>query len=328
MNVMVTGGAGYIGSVIAARLLERGHTVVVLDDLSRGHAAAVPHSASLTVGDVRDEQTVRTALERWDCSAVIHMAALAEVAESVAQPDRYESVNTHGTASVGRAALAAGVTSIVLSSTAAVYGEPTGVPIPETADLRPTNPYGHSKLAAEAALADVATESGGRLQVTCLRYFNACGAATGHGEDHEPETHLIPLALRAARDGGTLAVFGTDYPTADGTCVRDYVHVDDLARAHVEALERPPGTWTAVNLGTGRGNSVHEVLETVEMVTGLPVRRRLEGRRAGDPPALVASNDLAATLLGWRPCLTLRHAVTDAWAWMSLHPDGYSATDV
>lgn len=323
MNIMVTGGAGYIGSVISARLLDHGHTVAVFDDLSRGHAAAVPEAALLIRGDVRDEKALCAALVAHRTDAVVHMAALAEVAESVAKPDLYQDVNARGTATVVAACLAAGVSRVVYSSTAAVYGEPGEVPIAEEAPLQPSNPYGETKLAGERALLAAAESEPGALAVVRLRYFNACGAEGARGEDHEPESHLVPLALRAARDGTEMAVFGTDYPTPDGTCVRDYVHVADLAEAHVAALERLPQAAGAYNLGSGHGDSVLQVLRTVESVTGLSLRVRHAPRRAGDPPSLVAGNERALAALGWRPLRTLRDAVSDAWAWMQEHPHGY-----
>ena len=323
MKVLVTGGAGYIGSVIAARLLADGHQVTVFDDLSRGHRSAVPAGARLVVGDIRDEAAVLVALTSGACSAVVHMAALAEVGESVAEPERYDDVNAGGTRVVAQAALQAGVRRLVFSSTAAVYGEPASVPITETAELRPSNPYGQSKLDAERALAEAAARSSGRLSVTALRYFNACGADGERGEDHDPETHLVPLALRAARDGTELKVFGDDYPTPDGTCVRDYVHVVDLAAAHVAALEGLPAAAGVYNLGTGRGDSVLRVLEAARRATGLPLHQRVAPRRPGDPASLVASNELAATRLGWKPQHTLDDAVADAWGWMCRRPAGY-----
>ncbi len=321
MHVLVTGGAGYIGSVIVARLIARGHAVTALDDLSRGHAAAVAAGGRLVVGDVRDASFVRRLLQTQRCEAVVHMAALAEVAESVARPELYHDVNVGGTEALLEAMRAAGVARLVFSSTAAVYGAPDTVPIAETAVLRPENPYGATKLAAERLLAEAAARDG--LASLALRYFNACGADGPCGEDHDPESHLVPLALRAARDGGELQVYGQDYPTADGTCVRDYVHVVDLAEAHIAALERLPSGSGACNLGTGTGASVLEVLTAVETVTGRTLRRRTVARRPGDPPALVASNDLAARLLGWRPRRTLGDAVGDAWAWLREHPGGY-----
>ena len=320
MRVLVTGGAGYIGSVITSRLLAQGHEATVYDDLSRGHRAAVPAGADLVCGDVRDEAALRVALRQHRCEAIVHMAALAEVAESVAQPELYRDVNLHGTESLLAAALACGVGRLVFSSTAAVYGAPASVPIDEEADLKPINPYGQSKLAAEMALRAAAAQG---LGVTVLRYFNACGADGACGEDHEPEPHLIPLALRAARDGRPLHVFGDDYPTPDGTCVRDYVHVVDLAEAHISALERLPERSGVFNLGTGTGNSNLEVLEAVEVITGRPVPRQFADRRPGDPPVLVASHARASETLDWQPQRHLLQCVSDAWDWLRAHPEGY-----
>ncbi len=321
MNVLVTGGAGYIGSVIAARLLARGDAVTVYDDLSRGHRDAVPAGAAFEPGDVRDEEHLRDTLVRHGCAAVVHMAALAEVAESVREPDRYRDVNERGTAAVIAAAQAAGAGRLVFSSTAAVYGAPGRVPIEEGDQLAPANPYGETKLVCERLLE--AARAGG-MAFTALRYFNACGAHGEQGEDHDPETHLVPLALRAARDGAALPVFGDDYPTEDGTCVRDYVHVADLADAHVAALERLPDVQGAFNLGTGSGDSVRRVLASVEKITGSRVRAEVSPRRAGDPPVLVADNRLAGASLGWRPRRSLDDAVGDAWRWMLAHPRGYA----
>jgi UDP-glucose-4-epimerase GalE len=281
-------------------------------------AADVP----LVRGDVRDVAAVRAALEEGGCEAVVHMAALAEVAESVAEPERYRGVNVDGTAAVLEAALAAGAGRLVFSSTAAVYGAPERTPIDELDTLAPANPYGETKLACEGLLERA--RSGGGLAATALRYFNACGADGACGEDHDPESHLIPLALRAARDGTTIRVFGDDYPTADGTCVRDYVHVADLADAHIAALEALPDVQGSFNLGTGAGDSVQAVLDAIEAVTGLTLARETSPRRAGDPPVLVASNTRAAERLGWRPRRSLTDAVADAWAWMCAHPDGYA----
>jgi len=322
MHVLVTGGAGYIGSVIAARLLARGHAVTVYDDLSRGHRVAVPAAASLVEGDIRDVERMRAALQDAGCDAIVHMAALAEVSESVEQPERYHDVNVVGTAAVIAAAGATAVGRLVFSSTAAVYGEPRRVPIDEDDELAPTNPYGAGKLAGERLLEQA--RDAGELAFTALRYFNACGADGPRGEDHDPESHLIPLALTAARDGAALRVFGDDYPTPDGTCLRDYVHVADLSDAHVLALEELPVVQGSFNLGTGRGDSVKCVLDTVSRVAGLELSREVVGRRAGDPPALVASGRRAAARLGWRPQRGLEDAVSDAWTWMQAHPEGYA----
>ena len=319
---MVTGGAGYIGSVIVRRLLQRGHEVAVYDDLFRGHREAVDPGAVLESGDVRDADRLAEALHAHGCEALVHMAALAEVGESVREPAWYHDVNVNGTASVIAAAHVAGVRRLVFSSTAAVYGEPDRVPIDEDDPLQPSNPYGACKLQGERLLGEARAR--GDLAFTALRYFNACGADGPCGEDHDPESHLVPLALRAARDGGTLSVFGDDYPTPDGTCVRDYVHVADLADAHIAALEALPEVQGSFNLGTGAGDSVRTVLDTVRRVTGLHLRARVVERRAGDPPALVASNARASERLGWRPARSLEDAVRDAWAWMQQYPDGYT----
>jgi UDP-glucose 4-epimerase len=323
MRILVTGGAGYIGSVIAAHLLARGDSVWVYDDLSRGHAAAVPAGVTFVEGDVRDAVGLAAALKEGGCQALVHMAALAEVGESVEQPQRYRDVNVSGTAAVIEAARDAGVGRLVFSSTAAVYGSPQRTPIEESDSLAPANPYGETKLAAERLLEQA--RDAGELAFTALRYFNACGASGACGEDHDPESHLIPLALRAARDGTAIRMFGADYPTADGSCVRDYVHVADLADAHIAALEALPGVQGAFNLGTGTGDSVRRVLDAVEAISGLPLERQTVERRAGDPPILVASNRRAAARLNWRPRRSLNDAIADAWAWMRSHPHGYSA---
>ena len=323
MNVLVTGGAGYIGSVIAARLLAAGHSVVVYDDLSRGHRAAVPGGATLAVADIRDDERLTAALHDGGCTAIVHMAALAEVAESVACPERYHDVNTGGTRAVLAAALASGVSRLVFSSTAAVYGAPERTPIDEDAPLSPANPYGDSKLAAERLLAEAGVASGGRLATVALRYFNAAGADGPRGEDHFPESHLVPLALAAARDGTAVKIFGDDYETPDGTCVRDDVHVRDLAAAHLAALERLPQAAGAYNLGTGSGSSVREVVRAAAAATARTTSVERAPRREGDPPVLVASNDRARRMLGWMPQRDLDEIVTDAWVWLREHPLGY-----
>jgi len=322
MRVLVTGGAGYIGSIVSARLLAEGHSVTVFDDLSKGHRAAVPGMATFVQGDIRDGEALSAAISAHGCRAAIHLAGLAEVAESVVQPERYASVNTGGTRQLIESSLATGLERIVFSSTCSVYGEPEEVPIAEDHPTWPVNPYGASKLAAERALHDASMTSEGRLSYVALRYFNACGASGGLGEDHTPESHLIPIALRAARDGQALRVFGGDYPTRDGTCVRDYVHVLDLAEAHIAALGGPPLNCP-INLGTGRGGSVAGVILSVERVTGRPVPHEMAPRRPGDPAALVASYSRASELLGWEPRRSLDDAVRDADAWLDEHPRGY-----
>ncbi|HZW27140.1 MAG TPA: UDP-glucose 4-epimerase GalE [Trueperaceae bacterium] len=326
MKVLVTGGAGYIGSVTAQALLDAGHRVVVVDDLSTGHRDAVPEGARLHVQDVGDAAALGRLMAAEGVEAVMHFAALSLVGESMQQPLRYYRNNVAGALALLEACEAAGVQRFVLSSTAAVYGTPSSVPIPETAELRPESVYGETKLAVERLLHWLSVTKG--LGYAALRYFNAAGAAPGRGEDHRPETHLVPLVLQAAlgkRDG--VRVFGTDYPTADGTAVRDYVHVEDLAEAHVLALEAlRPGRGDAYNLGNGAGFSVRQVIEVCRAVTGADLRVTEAPRRAGDPPVLVADAAKAAARLGWRPRRpALEEIVASAWAWHSAHPDGYAA---
>ncbi|MCU1488970.1 MAG: galE [Acidimicrobiaceae bacterium] len=311
MKVLVTGGAGYIGSVVATRLLEEGHDVTVLDDLSTGHADAVPEGARFVEGRVHDAAGDLMG-EGFD--GVVHLAASSVVAESVEHPEKYEENNVVGSRLLLGAMAKAGVARIVFSSTAAVYGEPESVPIAEDAPCRPVNPYGASKLAVDRSLAEASARDG--LAAVSLRYFNVAGAYAGRGERHRTETHLIPLALEAAlgrRD--ELTVYGDDYDTPDGTCVRDYIHVADLAQAHLSALEgAQAGRHQVFNLGNGNGYSVREVLGAVESVTGKSLPVRLGARRAGDPARLVASAALAREVLGWRPERTsLEEMVGDAW---------------
>jgi UDP-glucose 4-epimerase len=306
LKLLVTGGAGYVGSVVAAQLVEAGHETVVLDDLSKGHADAVPEGARLVRGSLLDEAFARETLA-GGFDGVLHFAALSLVAESVEQPERYYRNNVGGTLNLLEAMGKAGVTRLVFSSTAAVYGEPEGVPIPETAPAAPTNPYGNSKLAVDRMIGDVARASG--------RF----------GEDHEPETHLIPIVLQAA--AGTrpsVKIFGTDYPTRDGTAVRDYIHVEDLGRAHLLALEASePGRHRVYNLGNGAGFSVLQVVEAARSVTGKEIATEEAPRRAGDPPELVASSEAIRADLGWRPEKGLEAMISDAWDWMQEHPRGY-----
>ena len=323
MKLLVTGGAGYVGSVVASQLVEAGHETVVLDNLTKGHRAAVPEGAHLVEGDLLDEAFVRETLaEGFD--GVLHFAALSLVAESVEQPERYYRNNVGGTLNLLEAMSEAGVSRLVFSSTAAVYGEPEEVPIPETATTVPTNPYGASKLAVDGLIGAVARARG--LAATSLRYFNVAGASGRFGEDHHPETHLIPLVLQAAagtRD--SVKLFGTDYPTRDGTAIRDYIHIEDLGRAHLMALEAAlPGEHRVYNLGNGAGFSVLEVVEAARRVTGRRIAPVEAPRRAGDPPALVASSDKIRKELGWKPEKPeLEAMLSDAWAWMRAHPGGY-----
>ncbi|HEX5620338.1 MAG TPA: UDP-glucose 4-epimerase GalE, partial [Solirubrobacteraceae bacterium] len=300
MKLLVTGGAGYIGSIVAQQLLSDGHEVVVLDDLSRGHRAAVPRGARLIELDLLDEAGTRDALaEGFD--GVMHFAALALVAESVAHPERYHRTNIVGALNLLDAMRAAGVDRLVFSSTCAVYGEPEAVPMREDIPTAPVNAYGASKLAIDRIITDESRAHG--LGAASLRYFNVAGASGELGEDHDPETHLIPLVLRAA--AGTsegVKIFGTDYPTRDGTAVRDYIHVEDLGRAHMLALQAArPGRHRIYNLGTGDGYTVKEVVDTARRVTGREIPAREEPRRPGDPAALVAASDRIRDELGWVP---------------------------
>jgi UDP-glucose 4-epimerase len=316
MRLLVTGGAGYIGSVVAAQLIAAGHEVTVLDDLSTGHADAVPAAAKFVVGDLRDRAADVLA---QGIDAVLHFAAKSLVGESVANPGWYWSSNLGGTLALLEAMRAVDVRTIVFSSTAATYGEPESVPIDETAPNRPTSPYGASKLAVDTALAEYARMHG--FGAVSLRYFNVAGAFrddTGAwlGERHAPETHLIPNILRiASDDSGPVSIFGDDYPTADGSCVRDYIHVSDLAGAHRLALDAcKPGRHAIYNLGCGTGYSNFEVLAACRDVTELPIPAKVTDRRPGDPAVLIASSERIGRDLGWRPELSLRDMVADAWA--------------
>ena len=325
MRVLVTGGAGYVGSHAAKFLAESGHDVWIVDNLAEGHRRAAG-KLPLFVADLLDREQLTALLEENKIDAVMHFAALAYVGVSVREPAKYYHNNVVGTLSLLDAMRAAGVGRIVFSSTCATYGVPERVPIAEDHPQHPINPYGFTKLAVEWALADYARAYG--LGYAALRYFNASGAAADGsiGEDHDPETHLIPLILQVAlgqRDD--VEIFGNDYPTPDGTCVRDYIHVDDLATAHVAALERlAPGKALKLNLGTGRGASVQEVVELCREVTGHKIPARLVGRREGDPPALVADPAAARRELGWSPRYTsMRDIIESAWSWHSKHPHGY-----
>jgi UDP-glucose 4-epimerase len=324
MKLLVTGGAGYIGSIVAQQLLAAGHEVVVLDDLSRGHRHAVPEGARFIETSLLDESRTRAALaEGFD--GVLHFAALALVAESVAHPERYHRGNIVGALNLLDAMREAGIDRLVFSSTCAVYGEPDEVPIHEDVPTAPVNAYGNSKLAIDRMLADESRAHG--LGAASLRYFNVAGASGALGEDHDPETHLIPLVLRAAAGVvDHVNVFGTDYATRDGTAVRDYVHVEDLGRAHTLALAATrPGRHRIYNLGTGDGYTVKEVVDTARTVTGREIPAREEPRRPGDPAALVAAGDRIRGELGWEPEKGLEDMIADAWAWQQAHPHGYDA---
>jgi UDP-glucose 4-epimerase len=307
---LVTGGAGYVGSVVAAHLLEAGHQVTVLDDLSTGHREGVPAGAEFIEGRVQDAP-------KWlDASydGVLHFAASSQVGESVVNPEKYWVNNVGGTTELLAAMRDAGVRTLVFSSTAATYGEPDEVPITEDAATAPTNPYGASKLAVDHMISGECTAHG--LAAVSLRYFNVAGAYGAYGERHEPESHLIPLVLQVAQGRReAISVFGDDYPTPDGTCVRDYIHVADLADAHLLALSAAAsGEHLICNLGNGNGFSVREVIETVRQVTGHPIPEVIAGRRGGDPAVLVASAERAKERLGWRPSRAdLKGIVADAW---------------
>jgi len=324
-RVLVTGGAGYIGSVVVDQLLQRGHKVVVLDDLSRGHRAAVAAGAAFVQGGIGNRELVAGLLEREQIEAIIHLAAYALVPESVAQPHMYVTNNVTAARVLLEAAGKAGVRRFVFSSSCAVYGHPATVPITEDTPQAPVNPYGETKRDFERLLAEYAPRHG--LSVVSLRYFNASGATAERGEDHDPETHLIPNVLSAAL--GTrpaVDVFGTDYPTPDGSAVRDFVHIADIADAHVAALDvRLDGIAPyAVNLGTGTGHSVRQVVDAARRVTGKPIPVREQPRRPGDPPVLVAAVQRAAELLRWRATHSSLEAIlTSAWRWHQAHPRGY-----
>jgi UDP-glucose-4-epimerase GalE len=317
VNILVTGGAGYIGSCTAGVLEESGHTPVIVDNLSTGHRWAVG-SKLFIEGDLADHDLVRRALERHHIEAVIHFAASAYVGESVKDPRKYFHNNVVNTLKLLDAMNEAGVKYIVYSSTCATYGVPQALPIAEDHPQCPVNPYGESKLFVERMLHWC--QKAYDLKWVALRYFNAAGASHDHGECHDPETHLIPLAIEAARGGAPLSIFGTDYPTEDGTAIRDYIHVDDLASAHLLALEYllKEGRSRAFNLGTSEGYSIRQVLGMVESVSGRKVPCQAAERRPGDPPILVAENRAASEILGWIPKRSsLREIIESAWLWHS-----------
>lgn len=320
MRLLVTGGAGYIGAISVRILLDAGYDIAVLDTLERGHRESVDGRAALFVGDVGDPQIVRAALR--DCAAVIHFAGYAEVAESQRFPDKYFDNNVTRPTRMLEEMVHAGVRDIVFSSTCSVYGEPAQVPITETAETKPINAYGASKLEFEAVLRRYSAHYA--LRPMMLRYFNVVGALPDGtiGEDHEPESHIVPLILRAALSGKRrFAVYGNDYPTRDGTCVRDYIHVVDLVKAHRLSLEHlsAGGQPQVVNLGNGQGFSNLEVVDTCSQVTGADFDIEFGPRRDGDPATLVASNDRARRVLGWQPERDLHEAVSDAWRWHRSH---------
>jgi len=324
MRVLVTGGAGYIGSVVTEQLVSDGHSVVVYDNLVKGHAQALVDGAEFVEGDLIEGDKLNQTLSDNRIEAVIHMAAFSLVGESCENPAKYYNNNTVAGLVLLDAMLACDVKKIVFSSTAAVYGEPEEQPIAETAPTNPTNPYGETKLAFERAMHWY--EQAHLLRFASLRYFNAAGATEECGEDHDPESHLIPITLQAATGKRPhVEIYGDDYPTPDGTCIRDYIHVVDLARAHILALDVLEDRSAIYNLGCGGdGYSVRDVIETARRVTGKDIPVRVGPRRPGDPAVLIASSDRIKRELGWAPQFQdLELIVQSAWNWMQTHPDGY-----
>ena len=321
MKVFVTGGAGYIGSICVEQLLERGFEVTVFDNLSEGHREAVDQRAEFIEGELLDREAIRDAVARSGADAAMHFAAKALVGESMKDPSLYFRNNVCGGINLLDALEAGGVKRIVFSSTCAVFGQPDKVPIDETAPQRPMNPYGESKLTFEKILRWYDELHG--IKFVALRYFNAAGASETRGEHHRVETHLIPSALKVALgQRESFDVYGTDYDTPDGTCIRDYIHILDLAQAHILALDAPESR--CFNLGTGGGNSVREVVECCRRVTGAEIPVNEMPRRRGDPPRLVASSDRIRKELGWTPRFeSLEKIVQSAWAWHKRHPEGY-----
>jgi UDP-glucose 4-epimerase len=324
MRVLVTGGAGYVGSAVVETLVGDGHDVVVFDDLSKGHADAVPDDVPLVVANLLDREKLTSALRDARAEAVIHMAASSLVGESVVNPAAFYENNVIAGLSLLDAMRHVGISRLVFSSTAAVYGEPERQPIEETDPVAPTNPYGETKLAFERALAWYENAYG--MRVASLRYFNAAGATERAGEWHDPETHLIPIVLQVALGlRSHVTVYGDDYATADGTCVRDYIHVLDLARAHVMALRLLDERSAIFNLGCGgEGYSVRQVIDVAREVTGREIPVTVGPRRAGDPAVLIASSRRIERELDWKPeRQNLREIVASAWAWLEAHPGGY-----
>ncbi len=325
MKVFVTGGSGYIGSVVVKWLLERGNQVTVFDNLERGHRCNLDPRAEFVEGDLRDGRMIGDMLYAFKPDAVLHFAAYALVGESMGDPLKYFDNNVTGGVNLLKAMVGAGCSRLVFSSSCATYGVPDVLPIEEDTPQRPTNPYGQSKLMFEQ-MANWLAETKG-FRPTFLRYFNAAGAVPdlGLGEDHDPETHIIPNVLKVALGKkDAVEVYGDDYPTPDGTCIRDYIHLEDLASAHILALEKD--ALGAYNLGTGQGVSVKEIVETCRRVTGHPIPVKVCPRRAGDPPALYASGRKARAVMGWNPTHSdIETIVCDAWAFHQSHPDGLEA---
>lgn len=324
MHVLVVGGAGYIGSITAEQLLAAGERVTIFDNLSTGHREAVPEGATLVVGDLADAAALDRLFGQGGFDAVLHFAAKSIVPHSMEDPGSYFFNNVSCVIGLLNAMQAHAVRKFVFSSSAAVYGEPDTVPITEDAPLRPNNPYGTSKAVVEQLLRWYGSQRG--LRYAALRYFNAAGASVSSGEDHRPETHLLPLALQtAAGQRGPLTIFGEDYPTSDGTAVRDYIHVLDLADAHIRALRYLDKECVVCNLGNGVGYSVRQIVDTVRQVTGVALPVVVGQRRAGDAPITIAQADRAGRLLGWQPTRGLDEMVESAWKWQQRYPKGYDA---
>ena len=327
MKLLVLGGAGYIGSHTATELLKDGHEVVIADNLVTGYIKAVPDNAIFYQGDIRDEKFLNELFQKEKIDAVIHFAAFSLVGESVVNPLKYYENNLYGTKVLLDAMIKNGVNKIVFSSTAATYGEPENIPILESDRTCPTNPYGETKLAMEKMIFWAAKAHD--LHYVSLRYFNACGAHESGliGEAHNPESHLIPLVLQVPNGKREfVSIYGNDYDTPDGTCIRDYIHVTDLAKAHILAVKHlmNGGESNIFNLGNGVGYSVKEVIETARKVTGHPIPAKEEPRRAGDPARLVASGEKARDILGWEPEIKdLADIISSAWKWHKAHPNGY-----
>jgi UDP-glucose 4-epimerase len=323
MKVIVTGGAGYIGATAVQSLAESGHDCVVLDNLSKGHAQAIPDSVPFIQGDVADRELLDRVFRDHHPEAVLHFAAWIEAGESMRVPEKYFRNNSASTLTLLESMMANGVGKLIFSSTAALYGEPERIPIQEDAQLRPTNAYGESKLLVERMLAWFHRIHGFRY--ASLRYFNAAGSNGHSGELHEPESHLIPLVLQVASGKReSISIYGTDYPTEDGTCIRDYIHVSDLANAHVLALEALDQHDKLIyNLGNGTGFSVRQVIDSARRITGKAIKAVETGRRAGDPAVLVASSQKIRRELNWRPKhADLEEIISSAWQWVQKHPRG------
>ena len=328
MKILVTGGAGYIGSVVTQELIRSRHTVIVYDNLSNGHAAAITPGAEFVQGDIADRDKLAWTIDRFSIEAVLHFAASIEAGESMKIPEKYFRNNSANTLNLLEIMLERGIRRLVFSSTAALYGNPESIPIREEDPLRPTNVYGASKLLVEQMLAWFHRIHG--LRYASLRYFNAAGAAGVLGEAHNPESHLIPLILQVASGRRpSISIFGTDYPTPDGTCVRDYIHVQDLASAHLLALDALESQDKLIyNLGNGKGFSVREVIAMARQVTGHPILAAEAPPRAGDPAVLVASSEKIQKELHWKPQYQdIKKIIASAWHWQQNHPEGYASTE-